>query len=57
MTSSWERNPDPDSDPQDGFLWRGLRLTRRGEYVIATVGVLVFLFALALVGGIEQGTL
>lgn len=33
-----------------------MKLTRRGEIVFATLGLILFLLLLALVGGIEQGT-
>lgn len=34
-----------------------MKITRRGELVLATLAVLVFIALLGLVGGIEAGTL
>lgn len=34
-----------------------MRLTKRGETVLLILGTLVFLFLMALAGGIEQGTI
>lgn len=59
LCSDPEPEPEPEREPEPEPLdvQPPLKLTRRGELVLATLAVLLFLLLMAVVGGIEAGTL